>query len=59
MLEMLVDLRALFGSMVTFPDGKMMLLKEARFSQVALISEKEGRALGKREPLRARRYNAV
>lgn len=29
MLEMLVDLRALFGSMVTFPNGKAILLKEA------------------------------
>lgn len=47
MLEMLVDLRALFGSMVTFPDGKVMLLKEARFSQVALIIRKGGACSGK------------
>lgn len=55
MLEMLIDLRTLFGSMVTFPNGKVILLKEAWFSQVALISEKEGRALGKREPSRGQK----
>lgn len=52
---MLVDLRARLRSMVTFPNGKVMLLKEAWFLQVALLSEKEGRALGKCEPLRGQK----